>query len=98
VVATLDLYLASGVDHLVDLVKALIKVEETACLSRLADYVPKLSRKDLKQLARLIARQADTPEPFRSAVEAASAASPPSKGVRRMLQTFRRRVPGRDQK
>jgi hypothetical protein len=96
--AFLDLYLASGVDDLVDLVKALIKVEETACLSRLADYVPKLSRKDLKQLARLIARQADTPEPFRSAVEAASAASPPSKGVRRMLQTFRRRVPGRDQK
>ena len=47
----LDLYLAHRVDDLVDLTEVLIEAEEIACLSRLVDYVSKLSGKELKKLS-----------------------------------------------
>jgi hypothetical protein len=92
--AFLDLYLAPDVEDLVGLVEALMEVEETACLSRLAGYVPSLSAKDLKKLARLIEKQPDTSESLQLAVEEAMAVPPPEKGIKGVLRRVRRRLPG----
>jgi hypothetical protein len=89
--AFLDLYLASGMDNLVDLTERLLEVEETACLSRLVSYVSALSGKELKKLSRLIEEQADVPESFRLAVERAIAALPQKKGVKGVLGAVWRR-------
>ena len=89
----LDLYFAYRVDDLVDLTEALIEAEEIACLSRLADYVSKLSGKELKKLSKLIEEEADTPESFCSAVERAIAALPQNKGVKGVLRAIWRRSP-----
>jgi hypothetical protein len=89
--AFLDLYLASGVKDLVDLVETLLDVEETACLSRLTGYVSALSGKELKELSKLIEEQTEVPESFRLAVERAIAALPQKKGIKGVLGAIWRR-------
>ncbi len=88
--AFLDLYLTAGTQKdWTGVADALIAVDETACLSRLAEYVPKLSDKDLKKLAKLIAEQPDIPEPFQVAVERAMADLPPKKRFKDVLRRVR---------
>jgi hypothetical protein len=89
--AFLDLYLAGGIHDIIGLVEALIEAKETACLARLADAVPKLAAGDLDGLAHIIDKQRDIPQPFRRAVEEASAASPPEGGIKRILRAVWRR-------
>jgi hypothetical protein len=94
--AFLDLYLAAGPGDLVTLVEALIKMDETACLSRLSGHLSGLSPKELKKLAKRIDKQPDIPEAFKAAVEQAVAQLPPEGGVKGVLQAVWRRLPGRD--
>ncbi len=92
--AFLDLYLASGLDDLLELTEELIQAGETTCLSRLTGYVSSLPGKELKKLARLIDKQPGIPKPFQTAVEQAIAALPPKKGLKGALRAVWRRLPG----
>ena len=89
--AFLDLYLAGGIHDIIGLVEALIKVKQTACLTRLVDAVPKLEGGDLDRLAHIVDKQRDVPQSFRRALEEASAASPPEGGIKRILRAVWRR-------
>jgi hypothetical protein len=89
--AFLDLYLAGGDRDIIGLVEALIKAKETACLTRLADTVPKLEGGDLDRLAWIIDREHDIPQPFCLAVEEAMAGSPPEGGIKGVLRALWRR-------
>jgi hypothetical protein len=88
--AFLDLYLPAGVENLVDLVEALLKAGEVACLSRLTATVSELPGKELKELSKLIDDQPSIPEPFRRAVEQALAAAPPA-GFKEVWRSLWRR-------
>jgi hypothetical protein len=92
--AFLDLYLTTRVEDWVDLVEALLAVEEAACLSRLTGPLSKLSRKELHALAKLTRQQPDVPPDFLAALEAAIAALPPERGVKGFLKSAWRRLPG----
>ena len=79
-----------------ELTESLIQAEETACLSRLSDYVSRLPDKELKKLARLINKQPGIPKSFQSAVEQALTTLPPKKGLKGALRAVWRRLPGRE--
>jgi hypothetical protein len=96
--AFLDLYLATTPDNLVDLVEALIEVEETDSLPRLIDYLPTLSGQELRQLNKLIDEEENIkniPEPFHQAVYQALTAQPQDRGIKGTLRKMWRRLPGR---
>jgi hypothetical protein len=86
--AFLDLYLASDTIDMPELVEALMEAEEFGCVSRLTNYVPKLSRKELKKLDKLIDEQAEIPRPFQQAVDKAIAALPPETGLKGKLKAL----------
>jgi len=78
--AFLDLYLALGDPEkpgLATLVRALLKVGEASCLSRLTPYVRAQSEQELRALEKTIAKHPNVPEPFHHAVGEAVAALPP---------------------
>jgi hypothetical protein len=78
--AFLDMYLALGgpdTSGLVALVRALLKVGEVACLSRLTPYVRAQSEQELRALEKIIAKHPNVPESFRRAVGDAVADLPP---------------------
>jgi hypothetical protein len=81
----LDLYLATGglrECELAALVRALLRARETSCLSRLTPYVKAQPEQELRALEEIVARQPDTPGPFRRAVaDAVAALPPPKKGL-----------------
>ena len=84
----LDLYLTSDTDNVPELVEALMEAEEFGCVSRLTNHLPKLSRKDLKKVDKLIDDQTEIPQQFHQAVERAIAALPPETGLRRKLKAL----------
>ncbi|HEX9926587.1 MAG TPA: hypothetical protein VGD99_28330, partial [Anaerolineae bacterium] len=94
--AFLDLYLGMGFDDVAALVEALIKMDETACLSRLSGQLSGLPPKELRKLAKLIDKRPNIPETFKAAVEGAVTQLPPERGVKGVLQAVWRRLPGRD--
>ena len=87
----LDLYPVRDGEEVLELVERLIETEETAYLSRLVDGVSQLSGKELKKLARLVDEEPNIPEPYRLAVEQATAAQPPKRGIKDTLQSIWRR-------
>lgn len=94
--AFLDLYLGLDLDDVATLVEALIKTDETACLSRLSGQLSGLSPKELRKLAKLIDKPSNIPETFKAAVERTVANLPPEEGIKGVLQAVWRRLPGRD--
>jgi hypothetical protein len=77
--AFLDVYLdmdGSARVGLAALVQTLLSVGEASCLERLTPYVQAQPERELRALARAIARHPDIPEPFRRAVGDAVAALP----------------------
>jgi hypothetical protein len=77
--AFLDVYLDSTgppETGLVALVQALLRVGEAGCLGRLAPYVQAQPERELRALARTVAKRPDVPEPFRKAISDAVAALP----------------------
>jgi len=86
--AFLDIYLASNRIEVPELVDALMEAEEFDCVSRLTNYVPKLSPKELKKLHKLIDDQAEIPQPFQQAVAKAIAALPPETGLKAKLKSL----------
>ena len=77
--AFLDQYLALGGQAGYDLsalVRALSRVGEAACLSRLSGLVQDQPEREVRDIARFIAKRSDTPEPFRRAVGDAVEALP----------------------
>jgi hypothetical protein len=82
----LDLYLNDMKNDLVDLSEALIDVGELDCLVRLNPYLPDLSGKALKKLAKLAEEYPNIPEPFRSAVKQAILAQPEKTGIKGMFR------------
>jgi hypothetical protein len=95
--AFLDLYLAvGGGDDIVDLAKKLLEIKEPACLVRLEDSVPRLSRKALRKLEKLASKYPETPVSFRRAVEKALAARPRKRGIAGLLQEVWERLPAGD--
>jgi len=89
--AFLDLYLQTGEEDWVELVKALLEVEEMACLSRLTENVSQFSEQDLRRVAKLLAREDKVPALFQQAVEDALDAAPKTGGLKGLLQGIWRR-------
>jgi hypothetical protein len=89
--AFLDLYLNELKDNLVDLSEALIDVGEANCMARLIPFVPDLSGKELKKLAKLAEDYPDIPEAFQVAVEQAIAAQPKKAGISGVIRNVFRR-------
>jgi hypothetical protein len=76
----LDHYLAPGGPagyNLAALVRALLRVGETACLSRLSPLLQDQPAQELRAIVKAVAKQPGVPEPFRRALGDAVAALPP---------------------
>lgn len=92
--AFLDVCLPAGVDFVPELADALVEVKETACLPRLNDLLSGLSRKDFGKLSDLAEKNDAVPKEFSDAVEQAIAALPPEEGIKGMIKSVWRRLPG----
>ena len=85
--AFLNVYLKGRMPEMLELVEALVEVEETKCLPRLNEYVPMLSNKVLRKLGKYVERLGeDIPEPFRETVAEAVANLPPERGIFGMVK------------
>lgn len=85
--AFLDVYLKGRVPEMLDLVDALVDVEETACLPRLNKFVSPMPNKELRKLGKYVERVGDTiPESFQKTVEEAVAKLPPERGILSMVR------------
>jgi hypothetical protein len=94
--AFLDLYLATPVEDLDDVVEALLEIKEPAALSRLAGCVQTLPPPELKRLAQLIKGRPGIPESFQAALEKAVATMPEDRsGLKDRLQAVWRRMSGK---
>lgn len=90
----LDIYRPQQTDNLPELTEALITAGETSCLSRLNPLVFKQSRRNLNRLSRLIEDHPETPADFQQAVTKAIEALPPEGGIKGMLKSVWKRLPG----
>ena len=90
----LDIYRPQQTNNLPELTEALIAADETACLSRLNPLVFKQSRRNLNRLNKLIEDHPETPADFQQAVTKAIEALPPEGGLKGMLKSVWKRLPG----
>jgi len=91
----LDLYLNTQVDNVAELAEALVEAEAFACLPRLKSHIPTVGRKGLTKLSRLIEGRAEQiPQSFQQAVNEAIKTLPPETGLKGMLKSMWRKLPG----
>jgi hypothetical protein len=83
----IDLYLARPDIDAVAVARKLSELEEAAHLSRLTPVVPRLSRKELGRLEKLMEKHHAAPD-FFQAVTAQLAALPPEKGIKGTLKSI----------
>lgn len=91
----LDVYAPQPTSNLPELAEALIEVEEAVCLSRLNSLVFSQSRRDLHRLNKLVEEYPETPDDFQQTITDAIAALPPEGGIKGMLKSVWKRLPGR---